>query len=218
MVVNMRILFYGLFLLGLNLNFADEALSANPKQALQKLLDGNKRYVNDQLEHPNRSEERRSETALGQKPFAVILGCSDSRVSPEILFDQGIGDLFIVRVAGNVLGPVELDSIEYSAIYLGSSVIMVLGHENCGAIQAVMQGKTKEIEALSSLILPAIDHGKNYKNFTLEEAIKRNVEYVTQELKKSPPLNDLIKNKKLMVVGAYYDFLSGRVELTSKPK
>ena len=91
-----------------------------------------------------------------QKPFAIILGCSDSRVSPEILFDQGIGDLFIVRVAGNVAGPVELDSIEYAALYLKSSLVLVLGHENCGAITAVLDGQTKEIEHVADLIAPAI--------------------------------------------------------------
>ncbi len=214
----MRMWFCGFLLLGLSLGFADEEQSLTPKEALQRLLDGNKRYVEGQLEHPDRGQERRSETALSQYPFASILGCADSRVSPEILFDQGIGDLFIVRVAGNVLGPVELDSIEYSALYLGSSLILVLGHENCGAIKAVMQGNTKDIEAVASLILPAIDHGKNFKNVSLEEAIKRNVEYVTQELKKSPVLDNLIKNKKLAVVGGYYDFLSGKVDLISQEK
>lgn len=215
---NMRILFYGLFLFITSLGFSDMKASMTPKQALQRLQDGNKRYVENQLEHPNRGGERRTKMAFGQNPYAIILGCSDSRVSPEILFDQGIGDLFIVRVAGNVLGPVELDSIEFSAVYLGSSLIMVLGHENCGAVQAVLKGETKDIESIASLISPAIDQGKNSKNYTVEEAVKRNVEHVTQELKKSPALSELIKKKKLKIVGAYYDFISGKVELISQPK
>ena len=97
----------------------------NPQKALQMLIDGNVRFSNDKSLYPDRTSERRKETAECQNPFAIILGCSDSRVPPEIVFDQGLGDLFIVRVAGNVVSPVELDSIEYSALYLKSSVLLV---------------------------------------------------------------------------------------------
>ncbi len=108
---------------------------------LKKLLEGNERYVRFESEHPNRSRERLLETAKEQKPFAVIVGCSDSRVAAEILFDQGIGDLFIVRVAGNVVGDIELASIRFAVEQLGVSLIFVLGHENCGAVQAVFTGQ-----------------------------------------------------------------------------
>ncbi|HUD00945.1 MAG TPA: carbonic anhydrase, partial [Rhabdochlamydiaceae bacterium] len=116
-----------------------------PDKALETLMDGNQRFSQDKSLHSDRNSERRQELVSKQTPYAIILGCSDSRVAPEIVFDQGIGDLFIVRVAGNVVGPLELDSIEYSALYLHSSLVMVLGHESCGAIKAVLAGTTKDI-------------------------------------------------------------------------
>ena len=100
------------------------------QEAIERLKAGNERYVEDELEHPHRDSDRREALTSKQNPFAIIVGCSDSRVSPEILFDQGVGDLFVVRVAGNVIGPLELDSIDYAALYLGSVCILVMGHEN----------------------------------------------------------------------------------------
>ncbi len=200
-----------LFLLSIGPLAADTAMT--PDKALSLLLEGNERYVEERLLHPNRSEERRTCTAEAQAPFAIVLGCSDSRVSPEIIFDQGIGDIFIVRVAGNVLGPVELDSIEYSALYLGSSLIIVLGHENCGAIKAVLAGKTKDIEAVAALIEPVL---KKIKKPTLEGAIKSNVEAVASQLRKSSVIAKLLEEKKLSIVPAYYDFLSGKVTVLQK--
>ena len=129
-----------------------QLFALTPDKALQTLREGNLRFIQNKSIHPNRADERRLETAKQQEPFAIILGCSDSRVSPEIVFDQGIGDLFVVRVAGNVVSPVILDSIEYSALYLHSSIIVVLGHENCGAVKAVLQGNTKDMEPVAELI------------------------------------------------------------------
>src|SRR4051812_47885432 len=160
----------------------------NPALALKQLVEGNNRCKQEMLMHPNRSKEARICSANGQNPFAVILGCSDSRVSPEIIFDQGIGDLFVVRVAGNVAGPVELDSIEYSAIYLKSSIIMVLGHQNCGAIQAVINGQTQDIESVASLIAPSLELARTRQGSLIENTVKDNVLYVVSELKKSPAL------------------------------
>src|SRR5262249_28976095 len=151
--------------------------------------------------HPNRSKEARLALAEGQNPFAAILGCSDARVSPEIIFDQGIGDLFIVRVAGNVVGSLELDSIEYSAIYLKSALILVLGHQNCGAVQAVINGQTKDIESVAALITPALTLARSQKGSLLENTIKDNVIYSVDALKKSPALAALIQQGKLAVVG-----------------
>ena len=183
--------------------------------SLQRLMEGNKRFVKGESTHPNRAEERRLETAQQQEPFAIIVGCSDSRVSPEILFDVGIGDLFVVRVAGNVVGPIELDSIEFSALYLHSSLIFVKGHENCGAVTAVLEGKTKDIEAVASLIEPAVKQSKSKKGNRLENAIKDNVMNVVAQLKKTPALQKLIKDKKIEVAGGYYHFRTGEVELLS---
>jgi len=200
------IVFLGLSL-GLN---ADEM---NPTKALKKLMDGNNRYKHEKLLHPHQTKEARIASATGQAPFATILGCSDSRVAPELIFDQGIGDLFVVRVAGNVVAPVELDSIEYSVIYLKSSIILVLGHENCGAIQAVIQGQTQDIEAVASLITPALELARTQEGSLLENTIKDNVLHVVDELKKSPVLAKMLQENKINVVGGYYDFYSGAVKL-----
>lgn len=179
-----------------------------PSESLQRLVEGNQRYVKDQLLNSNRSADRREEVKKGQKPFAVIVGCSDSRVAPEIIFDQGLGDLFTVRVAGNVVGPIELDSIEYAVKVLGSSFILVMGHELCGAVDAVMEGNTGDIEDVASLIQPAIKGSKD-----LEEAIKANVRWVVAEVKKSLFIQKKIKEKKLDCRGAYYHLGTGKVEL-----
>lgn len=182
--------------------------------SLQRLISGNERYVNDRLLHPDRTSVRREELRVSQAPFAVILGCSDSRVSPEIIFDQGLGDLFVVRVAGNVVGPLELDSVEFSALYLGSAIIMVLGHENCGAVSAVLQNKTQEIEAVAELIEPAVIKSRTIKDGNpLENAVKTNVMMVVNQLKLAPVIKKLIQEKKIEVVGGYYHLGSGKVEL-----
>lgn len=141
-------------------------------------------------------------------PFAIILGCSDARVVPEIIFDQSLGDLFIVRVAGNVVGKIELDSIDFSAKVLGSSLVLVLGHESCGAVNAVMQGETADIKDVAKLIKPAIQGAKS-----LEEAIKDNVRWTVAYLKKSRILKNLIAEKKIDCIGAYYHLGSGTVEI-----
>ena len=182
--------------------------SQTPSESLKRLVEGNQRYVKDQLQHPNRSSDRREEVLDTQNPFATILGCSDSRVAPEIIFDQGLGDLFIVRVAGNVVGSIELDSIEYSARYLGSTLVLVLGHESCGAVTAVMEGKTDDIEAIADLIKPAIKSAKN-----VEEAIKDNVRSIVVQLKKTPLIKKLVSENKIQCVGAYYHLGAGNIEI-----
>ncbi len=183
------------------------------EKSLRFLMEGNGRFSTDKSLHPDRTSERRLETTQKQEPFAVIVGCSDSRVAPEILFDQGIGDLFIVRVAGNVVGPLELDSIEYSAKYLHSSLILVLGHENCGAVQAAVNGVTDDIENVMELIEPAVKKSAKMKGNRLENAIKTNVQLVVAQLNNAPVLRELIDKKKLMVAGGYYNFHTGKVIL-----
>jgi carbonic anhydrase len=184
------------------------SVASEPSVALQRLVDGNARYVEDQLSHPDRSSDRREEITSGQAPFATILGCSDSRVPPEIIFDQGLGDLFVVRVAGNVVAPVEQDSIDYSVKYLGSSIILVMGHESCGAVDAVMAGKTADIEDVARLIKPAIKQSKD-----IESAIKANVRWVVNSVKKSPMIKKYMADGKIDVVGGYYHLGTGKVEL-----
>lgn len=185
------------------------AAPQNPQEALQMLIEGNARFSSDQSEHPDRTSERRLETVQLQTPFACIVGCSDSRVPLEIIFDQGIGDLFIVRVAGNVVGPLELDSVEYSVIYLKSKLILVLGHENCGAVAAVLAGQTKDIEDVAKLIQPAVNEAKG----DLETAIKANVRKVVRQLQNTPVIKDYMSKGKVDVRGGYYNFHTGKVEL-----
>jgi carbonic anhydrase len=166
------------------------------------------------LEHPNRDQERRQESFSKQAPFAIIVGCSDSRVSPEVIFDEGIGDLFVVRVAGNVIGPLELDSIDYSALYLKSLVILVLGHENCGAVDAAVHNNTKDIEEVAHLIEPAvIEAKKNYPHNLLEMSIKINALRMKAFLLTTPIIKKLVNDKKIEVHAAYYHLKSGVVEL-----
>lgn len=188
-------------------------LAVNPKEALQKLVDGNNRFASGNPTYPASAEQRRLDTASSQEPFAVILGCADSRVSPEIIFDQGIGDLFIVRVAGNVVGPLELDSIEYSALYLHSSIILVLGHESCGAVKAVLAGTTKDIEDVAMLIQPAVDKAKKMKGDKVVNAIKTNAQMVAQQLRDTEVLGKLAKSGKIEIHSGYYNFHDGCVEI-----
>lgn len=197
-----------IFSLGQNI-FA--ALPCN--EVLNRLMEGNQRFVDGNLLHSDLNAERRLQTAKRQNPFAVIVGCSDSRVSPEILFDQGIGDLFVVRVAGNVVGPIELDSIEYSVLYLGSSLILVMGHESCGAVDTVLKGETTDIEAVAEKIEPALrglpKTGKN----AVENAVKANARYVANYVKSTPAIKKLVLDNKVKVLPAYYDFMTGKVEI-----
>ena len=185
-----------------------------PSEALQRLMEGNQRYVTDALEHPNRTQERREATSATQAPYAVIVGCSDSRVSPEIVFDEGVGDLFVVRVAGNVIGPLELDSIDYAVLYLKSVLVLVLGHENCGAVKAVVDGTTKDIEAVAKLIEPAVKEAKSKDpEHLVMESIKENALNMKRVLLHSPVIRKLVKEKKIRLEAAYYNLKSGAVEI-----
>jgi carbonic anhydrase len=189
-------------------------LSLWAESGMDRLMQGNQRYVKDELEHANRTTERRESVVCKQSPFAIIIGCSDSRVSPEILFDQGVGDLFVVRVAGNVIGSIELDSIDYAALVLKSSLIVVLGHENCGAVQAVLDGNTAGIESIARLIHPAIDAEKKEKPpHLLENYIKKNAQNMKEYLLKTSIIKKLVKEGKLEVHAAYYDLQTGAVQL-----
>ena len=139
--------------------FGEEvAKRPTPEEALHKLIAGNIRAREERVEHPNHFKESKLLALVEkQEPFAVILACSDSRVSPEILFDQGIGDLFVVRIAGNVVGLIELESIHYAVTQLKAPIIVVMGHENCGAIQAVIKNQDQTMPEIGALIKPAVE-------------------------------------------------------------
>ena len=186
-----------------------------PAEAISKLKEGNGRYTGGNLQHPGQTAERRAELAKSQYPFATILSCSDSRVPPEIVFDQGLGDLFVVRVAGNVIDDHGLGSIEYSVDHLGVRLIVVLGHQSCGAVQAAREtiaAKSKapgHIQSLVTAIQPAVEATAKGD---LEATIKANVKDVVQALRSSTPiLKAKVDSGDLRVVGAYYSLDTGAV-------
>jgi len=181
---------------------------------LNRLLDGNKRFMNGNVLHPNRTLERRKENVAGQEPFAVIVSCSDSRVSPEIVFDEGIGDLFVVRLAGNVIDSTAKESIEFAVHALNSSTILILGHENCGAVNAVLQKQDQDIPEIASLIAPSL---QNIKSDNLEDAIKANAINMRDKLIQDPDFKQLIDENKLQVFSGYYHLKSGEVEILTDP-
>ena len=206
---------FAAFLLLSSALFADNF----PSDSLERLMQGNQRYVNGKLDHPNREVFRREEFAAGQEPFAVIVCCSDSRVPPEIIFDVGLGDTFIVRVAGNVIGPLETESVLFAVDALHAPLILVLGHSNCGAVKAAMKGgeAAKDIPQIAAKIAPAMKpiavKKEQGKMPTLDEVIKTNVEYVRDQLRAIPLLSLLIKENKLRIVGGFYDLEDGKVSL-----
>lgn len=190
-----------------------ENLSA--KSAIEKLEQGNKRFVKSQLKHPDQSFKNRIEGLKGQHPFAVILTCSDSRVSPEIIFDQGLGDLFEVRNAGNVIDDHVIGSIEYAVAHLHSPVVIVLGHQDCGAVKAAIEHdeETPHIKSLVDAIAPAVKRAEKLKGDLYDNAIRENIKLSVSELKKSKPiLNNAFKQGKVEIIGAYYHIDSGEVE------
>lgn len=185
-------------------------------EALAELLAGNQRYMAGRLTHPHQVAERRVETACGQNPFATILTCSDSRVPPEIIFDCGLGDLFVVRVAGNVLDDVVLGSIEYAAEHLGVGLVLVLGHSRCGAVTAAVQGTHPRghIGSLTDRLRPAVQRAAAAGQDTLDAAITANIELTVAELRAAEPiLAQQIADGRLQIVGAHYDLKTGLVEL-----
>ena len=206
--------------LGLNANDPEPAIADNnitPDQALEKLMAGNKRFVDRKMIDPNQDTARLTEVAQGQKPFASILSCSDSRVPTEIVFDQGLGDLFVVRDAGEVVTPEQMGSLEFGTLVLGTKVILVLGHEDCGAVKAAMVGDKVpgQIGAILAQIEPAVvDYkGQQEDKEAVKKATEANVLLQLNKLKKSPVLSELINSGSLKIVGAYYDLNKGEVSL-----
>jgi carbonic anhydrase len=201
--------------------FAKEGTSLNSAQALAQLQTGNERYVTGRHTHHDYGPERLA-LVSGQKPFAIILSCSDSRVSPELAFDQSRGRLFVVRVAGNFVDDDGLASIEYGAAELGAPLVMVLGHKNCGAIKAAIEVVTKgatlpgHLPGLVDSLKPAVEKAKSEPGSLLENATRENVLLSMQKLQTSSPvLSPLVEQNKLKVVGGIYDLSTGKVNLVS---
>jgi len=195
-----------------------EMIMTNKKDiedALKQLIEGNNRYVSSKMVHPNQTAERRKEVAKGQKPFAVIIGCSDSRIPPEILFDQGIGDLFVIRVAGNIVDDVELGSVEYAVDHLGTKLVVVLGHGKCGAVTATAQGGEAHghIGSIVRTIAPAVEKAKAQSGDLVDNAIRINVGLVVDKIKSSSIIKKMLEQDAIRVAGAYYDIDSGKVDI-----
>lgn len=188
-----------------------------PDQALNQLMEGNRRFVAKRRTHPHQDSVRITEVAAGQAPFAAILSCADSRVVPEIAFDQGIGDLFVVRVAGNIAITEDIASEEYAVGVLGVPLLMVLGHERCGAVDAALKGGELPgvIESLVFAIQPAIQASEGQAGDRLTNAVKANIRLQVQRLQASSVVAAAVQSGKLKVVGAYYDLDTGEIALVS---
>lgn len=191
--------------------------SVNADEALQRLISGNKRFVENRQTSKTYLNEVK-ETSKGQHPYAVVLTCSDSRLPAEIIFDESIGKLFVVRVAGNVIDPVTLGSIEYAVEHLGTNYVLVLGHTACGAVNATYEGGdfTPSIQELAKIILPAVDLAKKHggtKEEQIRSAISENVLLQINNTKKqSHVVEKFLHEHKLKLEGAIYDVSTGKVE------
>jgi carbonic anhydrase len=194
-------------------------------EALDRLIEGNRRYASD----TRRSEAavnqvRRSEVATGQEPFAIILGCSDSRVPAEIIFDQGLGDLFVIRVAGNIVAPSQIGSVEFAAERFGTGLVVVLGHSTCGAIQATLEelgrpsdAQSRNLRSIVDRIRPAIepllaDRSQPPADL-VKRAVRANIRASVEQLRNgSEVLAQMVDQNRLLVVGAEYSLESGLVD------
>lgn len=199
---------------------ASQASTAlNSEEALKALKEGNARFTENKPLHPNQDSARRGLVAKGQNPFAALIACADSRVAPEILFDQGLGDIFVVRVAGNVASTDQIGSTEYGVEHLGAPLLVVLGHSKCGAVSAVVQGAEVHgnIPAAVKNIAPAAAKAKSaYAGATPELLVVKTIEAniwqtIDDVLKVSPILRERVRTGKLKVIGAVYDLESGAV-------
>ncbi|MCL4243843.1 MAG: carbonic anhydrase [Candidatus Dadabacteria bacterium] len=196
-----------------------------PDEALKKLMDGNKRFADSLKKSPRRTVEVREQLTGGQAPFAAILACADSRVAPEIIFDQGLGDLFVVRVAGNIVNTANygiVGSLEYGAMALGAHIIMVLGHSRCGAVSSAIEAVEKgaefpgAIDDIVNSIGPAVAAAKDAPGNLLENATVANVKLGVDMLNGSVPvLADRVREGKLKIVGANYDLFTGEVKIVA---
>ena len=193
----------------------------SPQDALDILVQGNKRFIENKQQDKNFSEMREALENI-QQPFAAILGCSDSRVAPELIFDQTLGDIFSVRLAGNVACRKAIGSLEYSCKYLGSKIIVVMGHSNCGAVKAACDNfEEGNITEIIKLLQPAVseetttlDPERNSKNsqFVANVCFLNVKKQIQNIINQSDILRDLLDKKQIGIIGAVYNFASGQVE------
>lgn len=206
----------------------------SPTRALEKLMDGNRRFVSDRYGTTTcaTTQSVRRELAASQAPFAIILGCSDSRVPAEIVFDQGLGDLFVIRVAGNIVAPSQIGSVEFAADRFGTRLVVVLGHQRCGAILATIEALTgaggsgeasRNLRSITDRVRPAVESvlaaadGLSPERL-VEEAVRANVRAAANQLRHGSELIErLVADGRLMVVGAEYSLETGVVDFFDAP-
>ena len=194
---------------------ADVATAADAKKLL---VDGNERFISGKLANKDLGQTRRDELLKGQKPFVAIVSCSDSRVPPELLFDQGLGDIFIIRDAGNIVDPVSMGSVEYAVEHVKVPLVVVLGHEKCGAVTATVGGGEApgSIGSIVETIKPSVEKAKAAGSTSQEDLIEKsadeNVKAVVAEIEKSPVVKEAIEHGHVSVVGAKYHLGTGKVE------
>ncbi len=192
-----------------------EASLPSADAVLAELKAGNARHVAKAYQRPHQTAARQHLLASGQSPHCAILTCADSRVPPEIVFDKGLGDIFDVRVAGNVAGDDEVASIEYAAEHLHVPLVVVMGHSHCGAISAALEGGILpgKLPELMAAIRPAVDQSANEPGDRVANAVRDNVVHVVEQLRTSKPvLSELVAERKLRIVGAVYSLDTGKVE------
>lgn len=201
-------------------------VSVTARDALNRLREGNQRYVSNVRSLESLlSHTRRAELAEGQNPFAIVLGCSDSRVPAEVVFDQGLGDLFVIRVAGNIVAPSQVGSVEFAAARHGTRLVVVMGHSMCGAILATIEsierpdaGESKNLLSIVDRVRPAVEgiiraHAAHDRNDLIRQAVRANVQTSVNQLRHGTPvLEELIAHEGLRVVGAEYSLGSGEVD------
>jgi carbonic anhydrase len=187
-------------------------VAVGPDVALARLRAGNIRFVANPVSKGKPTAARRAETAQTQHPFAIIVGCADSRTAPELLFDQNLGDLFVVRTAGNLIDDHALGSIEYAVDHLGTRLIVVLGHERCGAVKAALASATApgHVNSLVHDIQPAVEAAKAEKGDRLENAVKANARLMAEKIRKEADLGE--HKSEVRIVTGYYDLDTGVVE------
>lgn len=194
-------------------------LPSTAATALHRLLEGNRRFVDGAARHPHQDVQRRHLLAAGQEPFAVVLGCSDSRIAAEIIFDQGLGDLFVIRTAGHSIGPAVLGSVEYGTAVLGASLVVVLGHDNCGAVAAAVAAAADGamppgyLRDIVEPIVPQV-HAAHARGETGTDVIGRAHVRATVEtlVASSPVIAQRIRDGLTGVVGLSYLLAEGRTE------
>jgi len=195
------------------------------RTALERLQEGNRRFATNLQADDSQIETRRAELADGQEPFAIILGCSDSRVPAEIVFDQGLGDLFVIRVAGNIVAPSQIGSVEFAATKFGTRLVVVLGHSKCGAIEETMQqlqkptgNRSPNLRSIVDFVRPSVEPllaqglGDN-PDALIEQAVRANIRASVEQMRHgSEIIEDLERNEGLVIMGAEYSLETGIVD------